>query len=56
MTSHQHRYFSRKTHARRVNQLAQAVDNHENRNELIQLISQQVLDDTSKVTSQVFFR
>lgn len=55
MTNRQVRYFSRKTQARRVRQLVSEVQGHPHRSELVQLIAEQVHEDTSRSFSQVFF-
>lgn len=55
MTERQVRYFSRRTHTIRVQQLVHEVQRHPQRNELIELIKEQVSEDTHEVRSQVFF-
>lgn len=55
MTERQVRYFSRRTQTTRVQQLVTEVQRHPHRNELIQLITEQVSEDTSRVVSQTFF-
>lgn len=55
MTSRQVRYFSKKTKRTRVNRLVQEVSAHPFKEELLQLLHDQVRDDTHRVQSQIIF-
>lgn len=54
MTDRQVRYFSRRTHTIRVQQLVSEVVTHPHRRELTELIQEQVREDSHKVRSEVF--
>lgn len=54
MTKRQVRYFSRRTQTTRVRQLVQDVESHPHRRELIELIKEQVSEDTTRVYSEIF--
>jgi hypothetical protein len=56
MTNRLRRYFSRKTQVHRVRQLVSQVQNHPNGKEILDLLQDQVSDDTYRVRPQVFAR